>query len=74
MAVVKMLALTLIGPKEEMETVARLMVLTGGFQPMPLDLLLRDRSTRSRISTASENPYDELLVKLANVWQAAGKP
>lgn len=73
MAVVKMLALTLIGPKEEMEAVARLMVLTGGFQPMPLDLLLRDRSTRSRISTASENPYDELLVKLANVWQAAGE-
>ena len=73
MAVVKMLALTLIGPKEEMETVARLMVLTGGFQPMPLDLLLKDRSTRSRISTASENPYDELLVKLANVWQAAGE-
>jgi V/A-type H+-transporting ATPase subunit I len=73
MAVVKMLALTLIGPKAEMETVARLMVLTGGFQPLPLDLLLKDRSVRSRISTASDNPYDDLLVKLAGVWQAAGE-
>ena len=73
MAVVKMLALTLIGPKAEMEAVARLMVLSGGFQPLPLDLLLRDRSVRSRISTESENPYDDLLVKLANVWQAAGE-
>ncbi len=73
MAVVKMLAVTLIGPKTEMETVARLMVLTGGFQPLPLDLLLKDRSVRSKITTASDNPYDELLVKLSEVWQAAGE-
>jgi V/A-type H+-transporting ATPase subunit I len=73
MAVVKMLAVTLIGPKTEMETVARLMVLTGGFQPLPLDLLLKDRSVRSKITTASENPYDELLVKLSEVWKAAGE-
>lgn len=73
MAVVKMLAVTLIGPKAEMETVARLMVLTGGFQPLPLDLLLKDRSVRSKITTASENPYDELLVKLSEVWKAAGE-
>ena len=73
MAVVKMLAVTLIGPKAEMETVARLMVLTGGFQPLPLDLLLKDRSVRSKITTASDNPYDELLVKLSEVWQAAGE-
>jgi V/A-type H+-transporting ATPase subunit I len=73
MAVVKMLALTLIGPKAEMEAVARLMVLSGGFQPLPLDLLLRDRSVRSRITTESANPYDDLLVKVANVWQAAGE-
>jgi len=73
MAVVKMLALTLIGPKAEMEAVARLMVLTGGFQPLPLDLLLRDRAVRSRITTESANPYDDLLVKVASVWQAAGE-
>ncbi|MCD6189042.1 V-type ATPase 116kDa subunit family protein [Thermovirga sp.] len=73
MAVVRMLALTLIGPKKEMEKVASLMVLSGGFQPLPLDLLLKDRTIRSKITSVSENPYDELLVKLASIWQAAGE-
>lgn len=73
MAVVKMLAVTLVGPKDEMEYVASQMVLMGGFQPLSLDLLLEDRSLRSRVRTVTENPYDELLMKLASVWQAAGE-
>lgn len=73
MAVVKMLALTLIGPKKEMEKVASLMVLSGGFQPLPLDILLKDKTIRSKITSTSDNPYDELLVKLASIWQAAGE-
>lgn len=73
MAVMKMVALTMIGPQSEMEPVARRMVLTGGFQPLPLDILINDRSLRSKITTETENPYDELLVKSSTVWKVAGE-
>lgn len=73
MAVMKMVALTMIGPDSEMEPVARQMVLTGGFQPLPLDLLVNDRSLRSRVTTETENPYDELLNKVSTVWKIAGE-
>lgn len=73
MAVMKMVALTLIGPESEMENVARQMVLTGGFQPLPLDILVNDRTLRSRVTTETENPYDELLAKVSNVWKVAGE-
>ena len=49
MAVVKMVALTMFGPHEEMEPVAREMVLSGGFQPLPIDFLVGDRSIRSKV-------------------------
>lgn len=69
----KMVALTMIGPHSEMEEVARQMVLTGGFQPLPLDILVNDRNLRSRVTTESENPYDELLAKVSSVWKVAGE-
>ncbi len=73
MAVMKMVALTMIGPDSEMEPVARQMVLTGGFQPLPLDLLVNDRNLRSKVTTETENPYDELLTKVSTVWKIAGE-
>lgn len=73
MAVMKMVALTMIGPDSEMESVARQMVLTGGFQPLPLDLLVNDRNLRSKVTTKTENPYDELLTKVTTVWKIAGE-
>ncbi|OUO93700.1 V-type ATPase 116kDa subunit family protein [Cloacibacillus sp. An23] len=73
MAVMKMVALTMIGPQSEMEPVARQMVLTGGFQPLPLDLLINDRSLRSRLTTETENPYDVLLTKISAIWKVAGE-
>lgn len=73
MAVMKMVALTMIGPDSEMEPVARQMVLTGGFQPLPLDLLVNDRALRSKVTTETENPYDELLNKVTTVWKIAGE-
>lgn len=73
MAVMKMVALTMIGPQSEMASVARRMVLTGEFQPLPLDILINDRSLRSKITTETENPYDELLVKSSTIWKAAGE-
>ncbi|MEA4872543.1 MAG: V-type ATPase 116kDa subunit family protein [Synergistaceae bacterium] len=73
MAVMKMVALTMIGPDSEMEPVARQMVLTGGFQPLPLDLLVNDRTLRSKVTTETENPYDELLAKVSTVWRIAGE-
>lgn len=73
MAVMRMVAMTLIGPHSEMEPVARHMVLTGGFQPLPIDMLVSDRSLRAKVNTATENPYDELLAKVATVWKVAGE-
>lgn len=74
MAVMKMVALTMIGPQSEMEPVARRMVLTGGFQPLPLDILVNDRSLRSKLTTETENPYDELLSDITTIWNVAGEP
>ncbi|MBQ9881523.1 MAG: ATPase [Synergistes sp.] len=74
MAVMKMVALTMVGPQSEMEPVAREMVLTGGFQPMPLDIIVNDRSLRSKLTTETTNPYDELLAKISTVWKAASEP
>ncbi|MFR5880372.1 MAG: V-type ATP synthase subunit I [Cloacibacillus evryensis] len=71
MAVMKMVALTMIGPQSEMEPVARQMVLTGGFQPLPLDILINDRSLRSKLTTETENPYDELVAKISTIWKVA---
>ena len=68
-----MVALTMIGPDSEMEPVARQMVLTGGFQPLPLDLLVNDRNLRSKVTTETENPYDELLAKVTTVWKIVGE-
>lgn len=73
MAVVKMVALTMFGPHEEMEPVAREMVLSGGFQPLPIDFLVGDRAIRSKVTTESDNPYDDLLNKMTVVWKAAGE-
>lgn len=73
MAVMKMVALTMIGPQDEMEPVARRMVLTGGFQPLPLDILVNDRSLRSKLTTETENPYDDMLIKISSIWKVAGE-
>jgi len=73
MAVMKMVALTMVGPHEEMEPAARRMVLSGGFQPLPLDFLINDRNLRSRITTETNNPYDELLGKMSMIWKVSGE-
>lgn len=69
----KMVALTMVGPKEEMEPIAHDMVMSGIFQPIPIDMLVSDRSMRSRISTETTNPYDELLTKITAIWRVAGE-
>lgn len=74
MALVKMLTLTALGPREEIERVARRLVLREDFQPIPLVALITERSIRDRIGTAGENPCDSLLKSLAAVWEAAGEP
>ena len=73
MAVMKMVAVTMIGPQQEMEPVARQIVLTGGFQPLPLDMLVNDRALRAQVTTETGNPYDELLSKVSAVWKVAGE-
>lgn len=69
----KMIAISMVGPHEEMEPVARQMVLSGGFQPIPLDFLVSDRNLRARVTTESDNPYDELLNRMSMIWRVAGE-
>ncbi len=74
MALVKMLTLTALGPREEVEHIARRLVLREDFQPIPLDTIITEHTLRARIGTAGENPCDSLLRDLASVWEAAGVP
>lgn len=74
MALVKMLTLTALGPREEVEHIARQLVLREDFQPIPLDTIVTEHTLRARIGTAGENPCDSLLGSLASVWEAAGVP
>ncbi|MDO4953334.1 MAG: ATPase, partial [Synergistaceae bacterium] len=74
MAVIKMTALTLVGPRGEIESSAQLLALTGNFQPLSLDALVNDINLRSKVTTETVNPYDELLVKISSVWEAFGRP
>ncbi|QTX31722.1 ATPase [Aminithiophilus ramosus] len=71
MALLKMKALSLIGPLEEVEGMARHLLLKGAFQPLPLGLCVSDASLRAGLSTVRENPYEEPLEQLEAVWRLA---
>lgn len=73
MALVKMLTLTALGPRQEVERIARQLVLREDFQPIPLDTLVTDRALRTAIGTSGENPCNEPLRRLRAVWEAAGE-
>jgi len=73
-ALVKMLTLIALGPREEVEHIARRLVLREDFQPIPLDTLITEHTLRARIGTAGGNPCDSLLRDLSSVWEAAGEP
>lgn len=67
-----MLTLTALGPREEVERIARRLVLREDFQPIPLDTLITDRALRAGIGTSGENPCDAPLRRLTSIWEAAG--
>lgn len=71
MAVMKMSALTLTGPKEELEPAALHMAASGCFQPFPIDRLVNDKNLRGKITAETENPYDELLKTVSQFWTLA---
>ncbi|NLB84083.1 MAG: ATPase [Synergistaceae bacterium] len=78
MAVVEMMGISLIGPREEIEPLAAELLTLGNFEPVPLEYALEKRPAalagagRSRIATFGKNPYDTLLETLLSVWKAAG--
>ena len=73
MALLKMKALSLVGPLEEVEGMARHLLLKGVFQPLPLGLSVSDASIRSGLSAIRENPYEEPLEQLEGLWRMAGR-
>lgn len=72
MAVMDMVAVTMIGPREEMEPAARQMLRAGCFQPISVDQLLTDRRSKEKIRSGSKNPYDDLLARTTSIWTTAG--
>ncbi|HRX26121.1 MAG TPA: hypothetical protein P5219_04880, partial [Aminivibrio sp.] len=77
MAVVEMMGMSLIGPRQEIEALAAELLTLGNFEPVPLEFALERRpaslsSGGARISTFQKNPYDDLLDKLVYVWNEAG--
>jgi len=74
MAIVKMLAVTLVGAQQEMETAAKQLILSESFQPLPVEKLINDKNDREKIKFEKDNPYDELLSKVSIVWKVTGEP
>jgi V/A-type H+-transporting ATPase subunit I len=74
MSIVRMSGVTLVGPRQSVESVALRLLATGRFQPVPLDLLMTDRTTLSRVRPGRDNPYEEILGQLRSVWDTAGEP
>lgn len=73
MAVMKMLALTLVGPRSEMEAAATRLLVTENFEPISLEHLVNDRNIRAKLITEPDNPYDALLSQLKAIWKVAGE-
>lgn len=78
MAVVEMMGVSLIGPKQEIEGLAAELLTLGNFQPVPLEYALEKRPAAlerggAHITTFQKNPYDDLLKDLLALWDRAGE-
>jgi len=72
MAVVEMMGVSLVGPREEIEPVAAELLSLGNFEPAPPDFAMGKHpgsTGGARIATFRGNPYDELLNSLRAVWK-----
>ena len=75
MAVVEMMGVSLVGPREEIEPVAAELLSLGNFEPVPLEFAMERRTSAfsgsggARIATFRSNPYDELLENMRAVWK-----
>ena len=74
MSIVRMAGVTLVGPRNSIENVSLHLLATGRFQPVPLDLLMADRASLSRVRPGRDNPYDDILGQLRSVWDTASMP
>ena len=70
MAVVKMMGVSLLGPREEIESVAAELLSIGNFEPVPLRFALGGRSRAlAGVAASGGNPYDGLLDSLDSVFE-----
>lgn len=77
MAVVEMMGVSMVGPREEVEPVAAELLSLGNFEPMPLHYALEKKGGvligsgqgGARIASFRGNPYDELLDSLNAVFR-----
>ena len=74
MAVVGMVGVSFVGPKEEIERIALELLSTENFEPMSPEVMTDGRPMGSRFQTFRGNRYDVLLEKLDKLWAMAGLP
>ncbi|MDR2522755.1 MAG: ATPase [Synergistaceae bacterium] len=74
MAVVGMVGMSFVGPREEIERVALSLLGMENFEPMTPEVMLDGRPLGSRFQTFRGNRYDAPLEKLDRLWSAAKLP
>ncbi|MDR2137439.1 MAG: ATPase [Synergistaceae bacterium] len=72
MAVVGMVGISFVGPREEIEHVALTLLRTENFEPMSPEVMMKGRPLGSRFQTSRGNRYDALLEKFDRFWERAG--
>ncbi|MDR1377148.1 MAG: hypothetical protein LBJ22_06525, partial [Synergistaceae bacterium] len=74
MAVVEMVGVSFVGPKEEVENIALSLLEMENFEPMQPEVMMDAHPLSSRFQTFRGNPYDALLEKLDGFWAKSGIP
>ena len=72
MAVVNMVGVTFIGPRDDIEQVALGLLGMENFEPMSPEVMMDGRPMGARVRKFRSNPYDALLEKLGKLWEVAG--
>ncbi|NLL36665.1 MAG: ATPase [Fretibacterium sp.] len=72
MAVVRMASMAFVGPVEEIERVALLLLQQGCFEPVSPMVMMEGRPLSGRFRSFRSNRYDALLEKLEGVWGQIG--
>ncbi|MDR1379489.1 MAG: ATPase [Synergistaceae bacterium] len=74
MAVVGMVGVSFVGPREEVEGVALTLLHTENFEPMQPEVMMEGHPLGSRFQTFRGNRYAALLERFDRFWERGGLP